>query len=216
MQQAWAKTQQEFAKAQSEHQTASNRLQQARRGAAQKSAADLGVTTAVTERDAASRQINSRRNAIEKEIKTRSDYQTAEKETDEARARLIVLPEDKSLTDEQRENLGKELSAKIRRPTEMRKQLEAKDPEMLQALQHREAALKKIAELQPKLKKAIDSDPAVSKATEQEKQAASALEKARNAAARTELDFNTAQTNLDRQNQQLQAAIAQSHYRKHR
>lgn len=215
-QQAWNKAQQDLTKAQAAHQTSSNRLHQARQTAAQKHAADLGMTAAASERDAASRQMEARRNSIEAELKTLREYQAAEKEADAARARLGDLPDDKSLTPAQQQTLGSELAAKLKRPTEMRKEAGSRDPAMQQAVQRWQSAEKKIAELQPKLKKAIDSDPAVTKAVQEEKQTLAALEKARNAATRAEQDASTAQANLDRHNQQLQAAIAQSRPARHR
>jgi chromosome segregation ATPase len=214
--QAFDKTQQEFAKAQSAHQTTSNKLHQARQAAAQKHGADLGMSEAVLERDTAFHQITGRRTALEAQLKTERDYQVAENETEAARKRLEELPEDKSLTPDQQEKLGSELAAKIRRPTELRKKAETGDGEIQQAAERYQTAGKKIAALQPQLKKAIDSDPAVTKAAEQEKQAAAALEKARKAAASKDQELLTAQGNLDRHGQDLQAAIAQSRRVRHR
>ena len=212
--QASEKAQQDLSKAQSAFQVASNHVQQARQSAAQKHGAEIGMTAAIGERDAATHKINARRNAIEAEIKTRADYQAAVGDADAARKRLSDLPEDKSLTDEQRRKLTSELSAKIRRPTEMRKAADTGDPQLQQANEQMQAATKKIIGLQPQVKKAIDSDPAVTKAIEQEKQALTALEKARSAAARADQDFNTAQTTLNRQSDQLDAALAQSRRRR--
>ena len=182
--------------------------------AARRHAAELGMTAALSARDAATRQIQARRNAIEAELRTHRDYQTVENETDQARKRLSELPEDQSLTQEQREKVGAELAAKIRRPTEMRKEFEAADSEMQQETERWHTAAKRVAELQPQLKRAIDSDPAVIKAAQEEKQIAATLEKARPAVTRAEQAVTAAQGNLERQNQRLQAAMAQSrHYR---
>ena len=54
------------------------------------------------------------------------------------------------------------------------------------------------------------------KAAEQAQQASSALEKAHSATTRTEQDFNTAQANLDRYNQQLASALEESRRRMRR
>ena len=54
--QASDKAQQDLAKAQSAFQGASNHVQQARQGAAQKHGAEIGMTAAIGERDAATRQ----------------------------------------------------------------------------------------------------------------------------------------------------------------
>jgi len=212
--QASDKAQQDLTKAQSALQSASNHVHQARQSAAQKHGAEIGMTAAIGERDAATHKINARRKAIETEIKTRADYQAAEQDADAARKRLIDLPEDKSLTDDQRQKVIAELSAKIRHPTEMRKGTESADPQMQQATEQIQAAAKKIVALQPQVKKAIDSDPAVIKAIEQEKQATTTLEKARTSAARADQDVNTAQANLNRQSDQLSAALGQSRRRR--
>ena len=214
--QAFDKAQQEFLKGQSNHQTASNKLRQARLDAAQRHGAELGMTTAISDRNAASHEITGRRTTLEAQLKTESGYQAAETEADAARKRLGEISGDKSLTEAQQEKLGAELAAKIRRPTELRKKAEAEDGEIRQATELYQAAGKKIAALQPQLKKAIDSDPAVTKAAESEKQAAVALEKARTSAASKEQAFNIAQGTLDRDGQNLQAAIAQSRRTRHR
>jgi chromosome segregation ATPase len=212
--QTFDKAQQDIAKAQSACQAASNQVHQARQSAAQKHGTEIGMTAAIAERDAAAHKINTRRNTIDAELKTRADYQAAERDTDTARKRLSDLSEDKSLTDDQRQKLVSELSAKIRRPTEMRKAADAADPQMQQGIEQIQAAAKKIVALQPQVKKAIDSDPTVVRAIEQEKQAGTALEKARSLVTRAEQDFNTAQSNLNRQNDQLQAALSQSRRRR--
>jgi chromosome segregation ATPase len=212
--QALDKAQQDLGKTQSALQTASNQVHHARLSAAQKHGAEIGMTAAIAERDAATHRINERRKVLEAELKKRSDYQAAERDTDAARQRLSELPDDKSLTDEQREKSASELAARIRRPTEMHKEVEDADQQMQQAKQDLQAAGKKIAALQPQVKKAIDSDPAVTKAVEQEKQAVTALEKARTGSTRAEQDFNTAQGHVDRQNELLAAAMAQSRRRR--
>src|SRR5207245_1908985 len=140
------------------------------------------------------------------ELKKGGAYQEAEKQSETARHRLSELPEDKSLTAEQQTKLASELAVQIRRPTELRKQAEEHDPEMRQAMETWQAAGKKIAQLGPQLKKSIDSDPAVTKAVEQAQQTLAALEKARTAVTRGAQNVNTAQSNLDRQNEQLAAA----------
>ncbi len=213
-QQVLAKVQQDVMQAQSARQAATNRVQQARQIAAQTHGAELGMTVAVTERDAAFHQIQARRKAIEAALKSSGGYQAAEREAETARRRLSELPDEKSLTHEQQEKLRTELSAKIRRPTELRKEAEAKDAEMQQATQRYQTAGKRIAVLQPRLKRAIDSDPGVTEAAAEAQQAATALEKAQSKALRAEQDYNIAQSNLDSQNQRLQSAIAQSRHRK--
>jgi len=215
-QQGLAKAQRDFTQGQSAQQAATNRVQQARQAAAQTHGAELGMTAAITERDAAFHQIQARRKAIEAALKSSVDYQAAERETETARRRLSELPDEKSLTEEQQEKLKAELSARIRLPTEMRKTAEAKDAEMQQATQHYQAAGKKIVALQPRLKRMIDSDPGVTEAAAGEKQAATALEEAQKKLTRAEQDYTIAQSNLDSQNQRLQSAIAQSrHHRRY-
>src|SRR5438128_3737577 len=83
--QQWDKAQQDFAAAFGDQQSASNKLFQARQAAAQKHGAELGLTAAVAEREAASRQMSARRKAIETELKRRGDYQDAQRDTDAAR-----------------------------------------------------------------------------------------------------------------------------------
>jgi len=213
-QQKWTQSQQELSKEVAAHQAASNKVHAARLAAAQLRGAEVGMTAAVTERDGAAREVNARRDAIERDMKSHSDYQAAEKDAEAARKRLGELSDDKSLTEEQQQKLGSDLAAQIRHPTEMRKAAEAKDNQMQKAARERQAADKKIVELQPRLRRLIDSDPAVIKAQQEEKQMAAALEKGRAASARVESDVANAQIALDRQNQNLQAAIAQS--RRHR
>ena len=212
-QRAWNHAQEDFTRAQTQFQNATNRVHQMRQAAAQRLAAELGMTAAVSEREAASRHIEARRTAIEAGLRTHSDYQTAEKQTEAARKRLLDLSQDKSLTEEQQQKLASELAARIRHPTEMRKEAEARDADMQKATQSWQTAGKRIVELQPRLKKAIDSDPSVTKAAQEEKQTATALEKARTAATRVEDALMTAQANLDNRNQQLQAAILYSRRR---
>lgn len=213
-QQNWTRIQQELSRAAAAHQAASNKVHAARLAAAQRHGAEVGMTAAVTERDAAARAVTARRDAIEHEMKSHSDYQAAEKDAEAARKRLGELADDKSLTEEQQQKLGSDLAAQIRHPTEMRKAAETKDNQMQKAARERQAAEKKIVELQPRLRRLIDSDPAVIKAQQEEKQMAAALEKARAASPRVESEVANAQIALDRQNQNLQAAIAQS--RRHR
>src|SRR5206468_9671689 len=111
----------------------------------------IGMTAAVSERDSALRQINTRRKTIEAELKTHTDYQAAETDGESARKRLGELSDDTSLTADERQKRVSALSMKIRRPTEMRKEGEANDPETQQATQRLQAAGKKITELQPRL-----------------------------------------------------------------
>src|SRR5258708_36399875 len=103
--QASDKAQQDLAKVQSAFQAASNHGKQARQSPAKKHGAEIGMTAAIGERDAATHKINARRNALEAEIKTRADYQAAVADADAARKRLSDVAEDKSLTDEQRQKL---------------------------------------------------------------------------------------------------------------
>src|SRR5213594_3656485 len=64
-QQRWSKAQQDLATAQAAAHATSNKLHQARQTAAQQHGADIGMTAAVSERDSALRQINTRRKTIE-------------------------------------------------------------------------------------------------------------------------------------------------------
>ena len=169
---------------------------------------------AISERDAAARQVKARRSALEMNLKTHRDYQAAEKETEAARRRLSDLSGDTTLPEDQQQKLASELSGSIRRPTEMRKEAELSDGELQEAMRHRQDAEKKIFARQPQLKRAIDSDPALAKAAADEKQAAAHLEIARNHTLRAEQDFNTAQVNVERQNQQLQESMGQNRRRR--
>jgi len=214
--QNWEKAQQEFTKAQSAEQTASNKLHQARSIAAQKHALALGLTAAVSERDAASHQVNLRRITLETELRKRQDYQEADEDANAARKRLGELSEDKSLSADAQTKLASEAAAAIRKPSEMRKEAEARDAQMRQAMERWQAAGKKIAALQLPVKKAVDTDASVIQALEQQKTALAAVEKARSAMNRAEQDFNTAQANLDRQGQQLETALEQSQRRMRR
>ena len=205
--QAWEKAHQELAKAQSAHQKASNQVYQARELSARQHAPEVGMAEVITERDAAWRQINARRNRLAAEVKVRPDYQSAEKEAEVARQRLTELPQDKSLSEDEQKDLSSDLSARIRRPGELRKETETKDKELREATERWQSASKKITQLQPLLKRAIDEDPAVTKAMEAEKQATSALDKAQTTLTRAEHDLNAAQANVDRQNELLQSAM---------
>ncbi len=215
-QQALGKAHEDLMKAQSTQQIAFTRLYQARQDATNRYATEFGITAELGQREAARHRIDARRNALEAELKTHSDYQAAEKETEAARHRLEELPEDKSLTDEQRQQIGSDLAAAIRRPTEMRKEAIAKDFEVQRETKHWQASAKKIAEVQPRLKKAIESDTAVMEAEREERRTATALEKAQAALSRTEQTLNAAQANLAAQNQQLETALAQSRHMRHR
>ena len=209
MQQTWNKAQGELGKAQLSHQGASNKLQQTRQIAAQKHGAEAGMSAAISARDTAAHQIKARRSALGTELKNSGAYRDAEKEAEAARKHLGELADDKSLSEVQQQKLASELAGKIRRPTEMRKEAETSDGDIQQATERLQAAGKRITALQPQLKRLIDSDPAVTNAMGEEKQAATNLENARTRARRAEQDFNTAQWNVDRQSQQLQAAMTQ-------
>ena len=208
--QDWEKARQDLASAQAAHLASSNQLHQARQAAAQKHAREVGMSAAITERETLSRQASARRKALAAALKSGAGYQAAEREAEEARQRLGDLPDDKSLTDEQREKLGSDLARKIRRPSELTKAAEADDSELKHITERLQSVQKKIVELQPEMKKAIDTDPLVVQAADKDKKTAAAIEKAREAVARAEQDANTAQASLGQQQQQLQAALAQA------
>lgn len=207
--QAWAKEQQELSRAQLAYQSASNKVQAARQTALQQQAAKLGLTAAFLERDTALRQLQKRRTTLEGEIKLREEYQQAVKDTDEARKRLSEVSQDQSLLSDQRQKLAADLNAKIRRPSEIRKQAEGNDPGIQQALQRWQSAVKKVSELQAQVKMAVDSDPRVTEASEQEKAIALDLANARKSLTQAEQEFATAQANLSRQSQAMQRPMVQ-------
>lgn len=213
-QQSWGKAQQDFNAALAAHRTASNKVMQARQAAVQRHAPGIGMTAAAAERDTATRQLSARRKAIETELKGRDDFKLAMAEAEAARNRLSDLPDDRSLTEEQQQKLSSELAAKVRRPTELRKETEANDPEMKQITERLQTAGKKILELQPLLRQAIDTDPEVTRALEQEKKEAAAVEKERTTTTRLQQDVVSAELNLERQQQQLQATLAQTRRRR--
>jgi chromosome segregation ATPase len=214
-QQAWNKAEQSWTMAQAAQQNASNKVTQARQAATKKHGAELGLSAAIAEREAASGQINERLKTIEVALKGRPDYEVAEKETEAARNRLSEVWNEKTLSEEEQRKLEPELAARIRRPTEMLKEAEAKDTGLREARQRFQSVTRKLVSLQAQLKKEVEADPVVTKAIEQERQTAAALMAAQKVALLAQQNLHTAQLNLDRQNQQLQAAMTQPH-RRHR
>ena len=100
------KAQTDVTRAQSAWLAASNKVLEARSTAARQHAAEVGMAPLISERETLSHQAEARRKTVEEKLKTRSDYQAAEKEAENARQRLGELSDDKSLDDGQREKLG--------------------------------------------------------------------------------------------------------------
>jgi len=187
-------------------QAAAAELAKARQGVYDRHAGKIGLTAAAAERDAARQQVNSSRKGLQDELKRDPAYQNAGKSADVARERFSGLNDDKSLTEEKRQQLSTELAVTLRRPAEMEREREARDTVLQDAMSRFSATDRKVNELQAQLQKEMDADPAVKAASEKAKDAADRAAKARAAFAREQQQLNSAQAAVSREQQQYQQA----------
>jgi hypothetical protein len=195
--------------AQTAAQNAVRSAQAALQSAAKKQADALGLTAAITERDAAAKELAQKKAALLADLKSSSRYKQAESNASEASAKASKIRDDASLADDQRQKQLSELAGTQRQTSELERNEVENNPELAPLRQRFAAADAKCRQLQTQVNKAAEEDDAVRAAKTEitQKNATVKDEQKKEAAAQKNLD--QAQQQLQRDEKKLQQAQAE-------
>ncbi|MFM8468896.1 MAG: hypothetical protein ACKODH_02835 [Limisphaerales bacterium] len=203
-----AKAESEVQKADAANQTALGKVQKARQTAAANLGNKLGLPTALAQRDAAQRNLDTAHKALSKEIRTQPDYLGAAKEAEKASAQLSEVRDDTKLAEDKRKEQMAELSKIIRRPVEIERERIEADANIKQLRQAAAEAGRQAAAIQAEVQKSVEDDSGVKAAITATKDDADKAKKAREDLDKHKKEIIAAQKQVATETQQYQKAVA--------
>jgi hypothetical protein len=168
-------------------------VNRARQRALQEIPSNEQFLEAAKERDTAWRDHETRRKQVIEQLKDRPDYQAALRESERASDRLRALPDDTSISDEERRARASEYALQLRRPGEMEKEALQSDAELWQRKQDWTLAEARLESVRQSLQQGIDSTPGVQQALEAQRQNTEELAQARQQLETRSQEYTAAQ-----------------------